>query len=150
GPVPAAVAHKNGMSAAALEEVVIVARGKKRRPIGENLLVAGNLGRELAEHLPLCAGEIEQLLLGPVMTEEGACGDICWLRRSARHRFGSFSKKTNRRQSIKSRYAHQIVDFHPFVDRVLAAGSRAMRDGGHIRESPEAVAVVHKGFRTFH
>ena len=35
------------------------------------------------------------------------------------------------------------------MDGVLPAGIRAVRDSGNVGQPPEAVAIIHKRFRTF-
>src|SRR2546430_2452165 len=48
-------------------------------------------------------------------------------------------------EGIEMRDAHEVVDRNPFVERVSAAGGRAVRDAGDFRQLPERVAVIAKG-----
>ena len=48
---------------------------------------------------------------------------------------------------VKQSHAGQVFDRDPLVNRMLPTGAWAMRDRGHARECPEAVAVVHKRLR---
>src|SRR5439155_25072007 len=54
----------------------------------------------------------------------------------------------NGRQGVQAGDPREIVDGHPFVDRVLAAGARSVGDGRHLGQRPKAIAVVHERFRT--